>query len=436
MRDREKLCRVGFWVVLACVFAVMLVFNHLTPLVGDDYVYAFSFVDEQRIDSVWDIFPSMWAHRFYANGRVVAHFFAQLFLMLPKLVFNVVNALNAAWILFLMLCFFPGEKGGKRLFMLLTAVFMLWYFTPDFGQVYLWLDGSCNYSWALSFALMFLLPYYLSYTGRKWKGRAIFPLIALLAGAYSESGSFAVIFMAFCFSFLIWRKERRLPVMLSAGLVLALLGFAFMMSAPIETGERGVFSIGQIIYNISYIFMSMRYYQLGLYCVFAALLALSLLCRVDKERIFLALLIFVGGLASIFIFAMAKYCPARAMCPVTAYTVLASLMLASALIDAGEIKLPAMGFAVMAVIFLFEFAIGAFDIFQTYGQAQRREAAIEQTIAAGESVAVLEPYSAQTKYSGVSGPDEINDDPYYYVNVGMARYYGVDAVLGRSPDMG
>ena len=45
MRDREKLCRVGFWVVLACVFAVMLVFNHLTPLVGDDYVYAFSFVD-------------------------------------------------------------------------------------------------------------------------------------------------------------------------------------------------------------------------------------------------------------------------------------------------------------------------------------------------------------------------------------------------------
>lgn len=108
MRDREKLCRLSIWAVLACVFVVMLVFNHLTPLVGDDYVYAFSFVDEQRIDSVWDIFPSMWAHRFYANGRVVAHFFAQLFLMLPKTVFNVINALNAVWILVIMLKFSRG----------------------------------------------------------------------------------------------------------------------------------------------------------------------------------------------------------------------------------------------------------------------------------------------------------------------------------------
>lgn len=317
---------------------------------------------------------------------------------------------------------------------------MIWYFTPDFGQVYLWLDGSCNYSWALSFALMFLLPYYLAYLGKDERGKYhwtkfVFLPLALLTGAYSESGSFAVLLMAAAFMLLIRKRYGKIPVLLIVGFVMACAGFAFMMSAPIETGERGVFSIGQIIYNISYIFMSMRYYQLGLYCVFAALLVLSILSGADKEQVMLAVLMFLGGLASIFIFAMAKYCPARAMCPVTAYTVLACLLLTSAIIDAGEIKLPALGFAVMAVIFLFEFAIGAFDIFQTYGQSQRREAAIAQALAAGERVAVLEPYSAQTKYSGVSGPDEIVDDPGYYVNAGMARYYGLDAIIARASDV-
>ena len=64
--------------MLLCVFAVMLVFNFVTPLLDDDFAYAFSFSDFERIESIKSIFPSMSAHRSLANGRVVSHFLVQL----------------------------------------------------------------------------------------------------------------------------------------------------------------------------------------------------------------------------------------------------------------------------------------------------------------------------------------------------------------------
>ena len=73
--------------VLAAVFMVLLLCNVKTPMIADDFAYSFSFADGQRVDSLGDIFSSMAAHRLWMNGRVIAHFLVQLFLMLPPLVF-------------------------------------------------------------------------------------------------------------------------------------------------------------------------------------------------------------------------------------------------------------------------------------------------------------------------------------------------------------
>ena len=72
--SKEKYFNYIFAAVLLCVFAVMLVFNFVTPLLDDDFAYAFSFSDFERIESIKSIFPSMSAHRSLANGRVVSHF--------------------------------------------------------------------------------------------------------------------------------------------------------------------------------------------------------------------------------------------------------------------------------------------------------------------------------------------------------------------------
>lgn len=78
----------------------MALLSFLTPMIADDYSYSFSFADYRRIESVGDIVESMAAHRETINGRIIAHSMVQLFLLLPKAVFNTVNGLAAALFVF------------------------------------------------------------------------------------------------------------------------------------------------------------------------------------------------------------------------------------------------------------------------------------------------------------------------------------------------
>ena len=87
--------------------AIVLV-SSLTPMLADDYSYSFSYADRTvRIQTLGDIFASLKAHRANMNGRMISHGLAMLFLLLPKAVFNVVNALNAVFLLHLCACFLP-----------------------------------------------------------------------------------------------------------------------------------------------------------------------------------------------------------------------------------------------------------------------------------------------------------------------------------------
>ena len=61
---------------LGCIFYVM---NFLTPLIGDDYGYAFNFADHSRISNIYDVFESQWVHYQTVNGRLIPHIFEQIF---------------------------------------------------------------------------------------------------------------------------------------------------------------------------------------------------------------------------------------------------------------------------------------------------------------------------------------------------------------------
>ena len=163
MRERsgfEKLntARGTSLAVFAAVFLLLLYCNLHTALVADDFRYCFSFADGSRMSSLSQLLPSMAAHRHSMNGRVIAHALVQLFLMLPKPVFNAVNALFFAALVRL-ICR-PALGRGEHNALLAAAVFgCLWVLQPEFGQVFLWLDGSVNYLWCAVFCLLWLLPW-------------------------------------------------------------------------------------------------------------------------------------------------------------------------------------------------------------------------------------------------------------------------------------
>lgn len=101
-----------FWLVLLFIAAVMFIFNRYTTFTADDYSYMNSFAGTGRIESILDIFPSMYAHAFSMNGRLVPHFFVQLFLLFPPYVFDIINTFI---FLFLNLILYKYIFGNKKI---------------------------------------------------------------------------------------------------------------------------------------------------------------------------------------------------------------------------------------------------------------------------------------------------------------------------------
>ena len=216
-RDMKSNCTKILILTYICVFFAMLVMTSLTPMLADDFSYSFSMADGQRISGIGDVVRSLIAHREKVNGRMVSHGLAMLFLMAPKMLFNVFNAGNAVFLLWLMSRFFQHEEKKKNTWLFLSAVFLIWLFMPVFGQVFLWLDGSLNYSWALSSVLLFVFPYYAEFMDeetairKKIPLQALFILISFIAGAYSENASCAGLFMAMCFCIGLWIQKKKVP---------------------------------------------------------------------------------------------------------------------------------------------------------------------------------------------------------------------------------
>lgn len=218
---------------LFCAFCLVWGYTTLTPLIADDFNYAFSYAIDVRLDSLWSILFSLNAHYRFINGRLLSHFFAMLFLTVPKGVFNLANALVFTLGLGLQGRFLR-VWGRERLLPLAAA--LLWLCLPVYGQVFFWLDGACNYSWGLTLALAVLLPFYRAACGDApcwplWKKLAFLPL-CFASGAYSEHISLSLLAAAFFLLLLRSLTEKRAArYPLLAFCVLA-LGYLSLMLSP------------------------------------------------------------------------------------------------------------------------------------------------------------------------------------------------------------
>lgn len=80
--------------IIAITAGILLILNYFTPMIVDDYNYSFSFSTGQRITNPLQIIPSMLAHYNIQGGRLLVHALAQLFLMLPGWLFDIINTIG------------------------------------------------------------------------------------------------------------------------------------------------------------------------------------------------------------------------------------------------------------------------------------------------------------------------------------------------------
>lgn len=447
-------------VMNAAVFALMLVCNFHTGLIADDFSYLFNFGDDwywydppypaptaSRITRVGQILWSMECHRSCMNGRVIAHFFVQLFLLLPKWIFNILNSF--AFVLeLLMLCKCAlidtkREKGRNPWILPLLFAFSfasIWLFQLHFGQVNLWLDGAINYLWSAVIALSYIYGYInLVLKGHFSRSVIInlaFITLSFVTGAYGENSAGAMLVFAFCmigYKLITERKVNRHTVLAIVSFAATAAGFIYLLTAPIEL--MGKMSDKPLLEQI--VFGSWLLWQKALplipyLCGTLLLYVLAIMLRADKKRLIIVGFLIFSALASALCLVLATYIALRSL-----YITLTLLTVSNTIVIAELIKCKKPTAILCTVLTLALIAAlpkylvtGVRDIFKTYEITTATEEYIISCAENGIENVYIEspPGLAETKYSPLNGLVFLDKDNDTFPNRYMAKYYGVKTV--------
>jgi hypothetical protein len=455
-----------FWALLALWFLCFLLLNILTPLVSDDYRYAFSFATDERITSVWQIFPSLYTHYFVMHGRTAVHFFTQLFLLLGKPVFNVCNAAVAALLLLGLHRIAMGRK-QKSPAVLLALGALIFLFTPAFGQTMLWLDGACNYLWGVTITVWVLIPFrdaLLREEGAKPPFRdallreegakppvqdafaggkgirspwllALFFFGSLFMGAASENTSPAALAgMLLCIAIL-WKKTGRPDGRLCVSAGLAVIGFLILALSPANAvrsayyATEGVSRMGQTLLNFQAAAQTLNSNGLPLIGIFLVLFAVAAAQKVDRDRLTLAALLFLAGLLANFAMTLSNGYPLRAMTGCAVFFMAGIGVLLPGALSGGfrPLALGAIAFAVCAALLTAAAVLPG--NYNRYAEARAREAYVTQQRDQGNLNVTTYTLEGKSRYDVFDGITDISFDVTYWPNVYYAKYYGLESVV-------
>lgn len=219
---------------LGAVFAVFFALTEMTPLIADDYNYAFYWAYPVRIDSFNLLIRSMGVHRRRTNGRVFAHAWVSLFMMLPRWVFSAVNASMAVLFCFTCFCFFRRTRIEKPIIGTAFLTALMWICMPVYGQVFFWTDGACNYFWGFVLAWETIYQVFrLGLTDNKNIAGMFLALpLAFAAGAWSEHISFSMLVIVFLLIVWKWIRTKHFPVRQALLLLAGCGGYLYLMLAP------------------------------------------------------------------------------------------------------------------------------------------------------------------------------------------------------------
>ncbi len=420
-------------IFLLLVYALMLACNLMTDLLVDDYTYYYSLVDGSKIESFFDLFPSIYAHAHKMNGRHVAHFCAQLFLFIPHIIFKLFNPL-----IFVALIVIIARIADRKLKMLplLLSFGLIFIFEPVFGQINLWLVGACNYLWAYVICLFWLSLMIKCCTSQNDAESplalriAIIPL-GLIAGSWSENVSSSTIFMAMLVLIYIYILKRKIRLELILSFAAGVVGFLILAFAPAESVNKISSLSLAMLWSGFKAATQMLLSFAPLILLLAALLTLSLMSSRFSHRNICALILTLGGLASNYILIFSQYYPERS----AGYTVVlfsaACAVCAYELKTQGSRKLIACILSLTMAVTAYCVVIAVHDIHMTHEATSANEAYMrachEQNILDAKIPAV----SPKTKYSPAWDLKYIDfEDPDTWPNRNMARYFGLNSVIG------
>lgn len=426
-------------IVLALIFVSMLLLNHFTPYLADDWAYRISFSTQKPIGSVLDIFPSMVVHAQRMNGRLFSHGLAQVFSMLPNAVFDIVNAAVFTLTIYLIYRVFDRKKAYPSV--TVALVFMAYcLFMPAFGEVTLWQIGSFNYLWSILVLVLFNFPFVCMFSDGKAPFKHIYQIVlfclfSFVCGAYSEITSAVAIFAAAALTIMTaFTAKRSAWLKMIAPIVFALGGFAFMMLMPAERANKGgALTLRTIIDNLNRSNNMIRR-LLPLIIVAVCLIVAAFIFKVNGKRIALSILYFVSAFVANLLPVAASYYPDRCLCTSCITLIISCAVLFSELSFARQhfvTLLKSIAAVALAVSFAFSFTSGMYDVFRTNADYKERIQQLEIQKNQGKKDIELHIVYAQTDYSVFRQARFLSTETSQtWPNNYMSKYFGVDSIIG------
>jgi len=481
-------------VFLSAVFVVMLTLSALTPLIADDFNYAFnwSYNDSLiRIDNYKLLWDSMAAHRYYTHGRVLAQGLVSLFLMWPRWIFFAANAFLVTAFSAALIHFYSRNGVEKPLRATACVLALCWICMPAFGQIFLWLDGACNYFWAAGFAFILLEGVFSLQQGKAKTARMLLLLpLSFAVGSWSEHISFAALMIQSLYLFWLWKNEKKLLVRESLLLLGGCGGYLYLMMAPSmlpsilkdrarEAAESHAQTLFSSLASHTWLILLMLFGLAGFVILlkrqsdkqarFLLLVQMALvlclgagLCFGIKELMdsgFYDLISStpVGFLSLMCVFFFALLCALKQKLQDEALRMPLILFFGglSALIPFSvAMYVPARGFCaptvftaiaavlllekteithgrvaakIFAIIFSILFLIGCEDMIAVHHADMERQSAIRQALAS-DGILVASPYPEKTKYSAQYGLQDLAADEDWPKDM-IKEYYGLKEII-------
>jgi len=423
------------WVIaIAICLAVILLLNILTPLISDDFAYLFIYGESGRIESIGDVVQSQVNHYHMWGGRSVVHFIAQVLLMLPPYVADILNTLVYLGYIYLIYLHIKG-KGDNSISLFILINLAVWILQPVFGDTVLWITGSSNYLWGTTLILLFLLPYRL-YNGasaghiKQVSGSIGLFILGIIAGWTNENTAGAMILIVISF-FIYYRScGWKVPVWGALGLMGAIIGFSVMILAPgnfERAGGTSSLSLYILAYRLFNSTLTFFYYSGP--AILAGVLMLVLYYRFPsaerKDKLKLTSIYYIAAVAAVYAMLLSPTFPRRALFGVVTYLIIGAGILYYNL-DFRHKFLRQIRLTVISVgfvSFLFTFYLATKEINTFSNIVKEREIMIENAKKEGISVCEFERYMGGIY---IHGEDPFSEEL-------MTRYYGIKIRL-KNPE--
>ena len=419
--------------ILTVIFLSMLILNMITPLIMDDYNYAFGL--DGRLNSISDIINYQTWFYFNWGGRNVAHFIAQLFLMNNKIVFNIINPLVYTLMVYLIYNIIKGKEKEHPIY-LIAIHLALWFLTPVFGQSFIWLTGASNYLWTTTIILIFINLFIKTSNDKKYSPIKIilFFILGIIAGWTNENSSASLVFMLFTY---IWItkvvEKKKVKNIHLVGMIGTLIGFIIMIAAPGNYVRSSGFE-DNTFFIIKWIKRAISITQTAegylLYFIIAFIILVSIYLY-KKEKIDKKVYIFsVGIIVAMYSMIVSPTFPERSWTIVIIYfTIIIGILLYNIEIQYKLKKFIIVNCIIIALfLFINSYILTFKDSYHFYNIWQNRIDTIKNGKKKNIKNYEFESYFTIRKQSASFGLGDLYEEKNNPINKTYARYFNVKSI--------